>query len=193
MKKFTVAPLVGFSPISHMGHVHDFSEITPKSTFTYIGVSPKPTVFTIHERLEIFERQSLSYRWMSNDLIAFSSNSMGESIARAAISFDRKDLVLIFGKDRQRDAEKLVKAINENRIKELKEMPLNSVTIEYTPSLGREMGFSGTNMRKAAAEGDFATFWHHLGHCFDLQEAREIMSRVKSAIDKGDLSIKRPK
>lgn len=193
-KSFTVAPLVGFSPISHMGHIHDFYEAAGRRNLNYIGMSRKSTVFTVLERLEIFERQCESYRWITNtNMFAFSSDSMGDSIERAAFSSRRTNLVLVFGRDRQRDAEKLQKAIEDGKIKELKDRVFESVTIVYTPSIGREMGFSGTNMRKAAFEGDLVTFWHHLGHCFDLLEAREIMNRVKVAIDKGDLTIKRPK
>ena len=67
----------------------------------------------------------------------------------------------------------------------------DEIHIHHPEDEGRTHGMSGTNMRKAAAEGDTQTFSKHIGPAFSAAEKKSLMKKTADAIKTGKLALKR--
>ena len=187
----SIIPLMGVSPISHMGHAADLgAKLASLPGPRHVGLSAKTDVFTADERKHVMSRQ-----WKDHAADMHVIKSGGEMVAKAYHSLPRtpgkKVLNIVVGHDRADFAEKLKKSVQEGRIKEL--MPhekFHEINIHY-PDGNRGHGMSGTKMRTAARDGDTKEFHRHLGPMFSEQEASDIMKRVKHGIDTGTVKVKR--
>lgn len=197
MIDITIAPMVGFYPHSHMGHAFDIGRsMDLHEGVKIVGISNKLSVFTFEERLEIVRRQfyMAGIRYIPTFVPV---SSMGETIKIAASSLFANDrerpcrLTLIYGPDRQRDAERFRTAILDGKIPEASVLNVKEVNISYTMATGRAMGFSGTEMRTAAVHGQFEKYWAHLGHWAALEKAAEYHDRIVRAYDLGEMSLAR--
>ncbi len=188
----SVIPLVGFSPISHMGHAMDLGGAMKKSPGKkWIGISSKADVFDPAERATILKRQ-----WNSPNINIHIGSSGGETIGKAYKSLPKngkKHLHIVVGADRVAFAEGLKRSLENGGIKEMDGNSWDSVQIHTPEDSERSHGLSGTNMRLAATMGDKATFSKHLGPMFDENETINIMDRVKKSILTGKIKLKRNK
>jgi hypothetical protein len=186
----TVVPLTGFSPISHMGHAHDLGSTVKKLPGTkHIGISSKSDVYSPEERAHILHKQ-----WNQKDLHAHVVKSAGETIRAAHDSLPahgKKVLHLVVGHDRKDMAEGLKKSLEAGKIKEMHGKHFDEIHIHHPEDTERSHGMSGTNMRTAALNGHLNTFHKHLGSMFSKEEAKKHMERIKSALQKGKLAVKR--
>lgn len=186
----SVIPLVGFSPFSHMGHAADLGGALSKLPGSkHIGISTKADVYTPEERADILKRQ-----WNQEDLTAHPVKSGGDTIARAYSalpSTGQRHLHILVGADRLDFANGLKKSLEEGKIKEMGDNRWDSITVHTPEDMNREHGMSGTNMRAAVSSGDFDTFYKHLGSMFSRKEAQEHFNRIKSALDSGQIKVKR--
>lgn len=190
-----ISPLVGVSPISHMGHYHDLGKtISSIPGRKYIGISKKGnTVFSPEEREKVLRTQ------FGKSIGVLHSTSGGESVSSVYHSLpagSQKHLHMVVGHDRKEFAEGLKDALENGKIKEMKGKKWDSVTIHYPENTERQttskgIPFSGTNMRKAAAQGDLDTFHEHLGPNFTRKTAKQIMQRVQKGIAAGHIKLKR--
>ena len=187
----SVIPLVGFSPISHMGHAHDLGGAMKKlpEGDKHIGISSKADTFEPKERADILHKQ-----WGIHNLQHHVVKSGGETIAHAyhaAPKTGRKELHLLVGSDRKDFAEGLKKSLEAGKIKEMGEHKWDAIHI-HTPEDGdRSHGMSGTKMRTAVAEGNHSEFKRHLGPMFSDREAHRIHKKIKAAMDSGAVKVKR--
>jgi hypothetical protein len=185
----SVVPLVGFSPLSHMGHAHDLGgTLSNLPGSKHVGISAKSDVFTPEERKNVLNRQ-----WGSN-VKAEVSNSGGATIANAFNSMPKtgkKVLHIVVGSDRLGFAEGLKNSLEAGKIKEMGDNNFDEIHIHTPKDEDRSHGMSGTNMRQAATNGDIETFHKHLGTMFSRQEAQDMMKKTKEAIDSGKLKVKR--
>ena len=197
MIDITIAPMVGFYPHSHMGHAFDIGRAMDlHEGVKIVGISNKPSVFTFEERLEIVRRQfyMAGIRYIPTFVPV---SSMGETIKIAAASLFAADrerpsrLTLIYGADRERDAERFRAAILNGNIPEASVLNVKQVNISYTTGTGRAMGFSGTEMRTAAVNGQFEKYWAHLGHWASFEKANEYHDRIVQAYDRGEMILSR--
>ena len=67
----------------------------------------------------------------------------------------------------------------------------DEIHIHHPEDSDRSHGMSGTNMRKAAHEGNSETFHKHLGSMFSRPESDKIMKKVKTGIESGQIPLKR--
>jgi len=187
-------PMVGFSPISHMGHAQDLGGALKKLPGSkHIGISSKADAFTPEERKSILGRQ-----WgdTDNNHIHIVSGA-GETIRRAHDSMTgpgRKILHILVGKDRASFAEGLKRSLEQGKIKEMEGRKFDEIHIHYPEDTERTHGMSGTKMRAAANEdGDAAEkeFHRHLGPMFSRDESNNIKSKIKSGILSGKIPLKR--
>jgi len=185
----SVVPLVGFSPLSHMGHARDLGGILSNLPGSkHVGISAKSDVFSPEDRKDVLNRQ-----WGSN-VKAEVSNSGGATIANAFNSMPKtgkKVLHIVVGSDRRAFAEGLMKSLHAGKIKEMGDNKFDEIHIHTPEDEGRSHGMSGTKMRQAASDGDIETFHKHLGSMFSRKEAQSMMDKTKTAIDSGQLKIKR--
>jgi hypothetical protein len=186
----SVIPLVGFSPISHMGHAADLgSALNALPGTKHIGISKKADVFSPDERANILKKQ-----WGKVDTNIHPVASAGETVKKAFDSLPstrRRVLHLLVGSDRASFAEGLKASLEAGKIKEMGNDRFDDIQIHYPKDVKRTHGMSGTNMRAAAVRGDRATFAKHLGPMFKGDEIDNVMSRVKSGIDSGAIKLKR--
>ena len=185
----TVIPMVGFSPISHMGHAKDLGGAMAKLPGDkHIGISQKADAFTPEERKGILKKQ-----WTSAKPEVHIVAGAGETIRKAhdAMPEGKKHLHLLVGADRKGFADGLKKSLEAGKIKEMGEHKFDSITVHTPEDSDRSHGMSGTKMRAAANEGDAETFHKHMGPAFSRKESDGIMSKVKSGIDSGAIPLKR--
>lgn len=185
----SVIPLVGFSPISHMGHAHDLGGALKKLPGKkHIGISNKADVFSPEERSHIMKKQ-----WGDKDVTHHFSSSGGEVISKAYHSLPKgkKHLHILVGHDRKDMADKLKGALENGKIKEMNGHKWDSIHVHTPEDSDRTHGMSGTNLRKAAHEGNHEEFHRHLGHMFSKEESKGIMHKVKKGLDEGKIKLKR--
>lgn len=180
---------MGASPHTHMGHIKDVIGGMGEGS-KFVGLSGKSDLFTDEERADIANRQSQGKAEFKVEKTA------GQTVGRAVKSFNASPaakihLHLHFGSDRVEMAERLKSSIMAGRIPELEGQIPASVTVHYPQDPDRLHGLSGTNMRRAASEKDFATYKRHLGPSFSDAEARDLMNTVHNAIATGKLPVKR--
>jgi hypothetical protein len=188
----SVIPLVGFSPISHMGHAHDLGAALGKLHGTkHVGMSKKADAFKPEERQSILSRQ-----WGDHGAKVHLTSSGGDTVARAYHGLPKhgkKVLHILVGHDRKEFAHKLKDSLEAGKIPEMNGGKFDAIHIHHPEDSDRSHGLSGTNMRKAASEGDHETFAKHLGPMFSNHETKTIMGRVKGALDSGSIKVKRAK
>ena len=185
----SVVPLVGFSPLSHMGHAQDLGNtLSSLPGSKHVGISAKTDVFSPEERKNVLKKQ-----WGSN-INAEVNTSGGSTIANAFNSMPKtgkKVLHIVVGSDRRDFAEGLKKSLDAGKIKEMGDNKFDEVYIHTPKDENRSHGMSGTKMRQSASDGDIETFHKHLGSMFSRKEAQSMMDRTKTAIDSSKLKIKR--
>ena len=186
----SVIPLVGFSPFSHMGHAADlgakFKTLPGKK---HIGISSKSDAFTPEERKNILNRQ-----WGDKSTTYHVTSSGGDTIAKAHASLPakgKKVLHILVGHDRVSFAHGLKKSLEAGKIKEMEGKKFDEINVHTPEDKERSHGMSGTKMRMSASSGDLNSFHKHLGSMFSKEEAKQLMSRTKSAIASGKLGLKR--
>lgn len=187
----SVIPMVGFSPISHMGHAHDLgSALSKLPGKKHVGMSKKADLFSPEERSSIMKKQWGEHGDVQHHIVS----SGGEMAAKAFHSLPKtgkKHLHILVGADRSEFAHGLKKSLEAGKIKEMGSHKFDSISVHYPDDTERKHGMSGTKMRTAAAAGDHETFHKHLGPMFDKKESLNIMRKVKSGIDSGQLKVKR--
>jgi len=186
----SVIPLVGFSPISHMGHAHDLGGAMKKLPGKkHIGISQKDDVFSPEERSHIMKKQ-----WGQEGVNHHFTKSGGDTIGHAYHSLPeggKKHLHILVGGDRVEMAHGLKKSLEAGKIPEMNGHKWDSIHIHTPEDSNRKHGMSGTNLRSAAVTDDHEEFHRHLGHAFSKNEADSIRKRVKSAILSKKIKIKR--
>lgn len=186
----SVIPLVGFSPISHMGHAHDLGGAMKKLPGKkHIGISQKDDVFSPEERSHIMKKQ-----WGQEGVNHHFTKSGGDTIGHAYHSLPKdgkKHLHILVGGDRTEMAHGLKKSLEAGKIPEMNGHKWDSIHIHTPEDSNRKHGMSGTNLRSAAVTDDHEEFHRHLGHAFSKGEADSIRQRVKSAIISKKIKIKR--
>jgi len=185
----SVIPLVGFSPISHMGHAADLGGKMKELPGTkHIGISGKSDVFSPEERSHILSKQ-----WGDDSVQHHIGAPAGEVIRRAhdSLPAGKKHLHLLVGGDRVDFAKNLKASLEANKIKEMEGKKIDKITIHTPDDVERKHGLSGTNMRNAAAKGDRKTFQKHLGNMFSEKETTSIMNKVKGGLESGAIKVKR--
>jgi cytidylate kinase len=185
----SVIPMVGFSPISHMGHAADLGgSLSSLPGTKHVGISGKSDVFSADERKDILSRQ-----WGQGNQSVHIVKGAGETIRRAYESLPqgRRHLHILVGHDRKDFAEGLKKSLEAGKIKEMGDDKFDSVTLHYPKDTDRSHGMSGTRMRQAAGRGDVDEVHRHLGSSFSKEEAGKITNRMKGAIDSGKLKLVR--
>lgn len=186
----SVIPMVGFSPISHMGHAKDLGGSLEKLPGTkHIGISAKADAFSPEERKGILERQ-----WGDGKVNVHISSGAGEPIRAAYDSMSGdgpKHLHILVGSDRKSFAEGLKRSLEAGKIKEMEGRKFDSITIHTPEDPDRSHGMSGTKMRLAAHEGNEEEFHRHLGPMFSREESNNIMSRIRDGISSGKIPLKR--
>jgi len=182
-----VVPLVGFSPVSHMGHVKDLGGAMNKTgaSVKLIGMSKKAAHFSPMERKDIWNKQS------GGDIKAHVVSGAGETIRKAydALPNDGKPkhLHLVYGHDRKDVAYGVKKALDTGKIKEMGDMRFDHVHVHFPEDNVRSHGFSGTKMRQAAHEKDEPTLKAHLGGAY----SKDISDKIKVGIRAGHIPLKR--
>ena len=185
----SVIPMVGFSPISHMGHAADLGASLSRLPGTkHVGISSKADVFSPEERKGILSRQ-----WGEGQHQVHVVRGAGETIRRAYDSLPegRKHLHILVGHDRKDFAEGMKSSLESGKIKEMEDKKFDSISLHYPEDTDRSHGMSGTKMRKAASEGNVAEVHRHLGKSFSKKEAASITKRMKDAISSGKLKLMR--
>lgn len=185
----SVIPLVGFSPISHMGHAADLGGKMKELPGTkHIGISGKSDVFSPEERSSILSKQ-----WGDKNVKHHIGSPAGEVIRRAhdSLPAGKKHLHLLVGGDRLEWAKGLKASLEAGKIKEMEGKKFHNITVHTPDDVERKHGLSGTNMRTAASKGDKETFKKHLGNMFSDKETNNIMNKVKSSLDSGAIKVKR--
>lgn len=186
----SVIPLVGFSPISHMGHAHDLGGAMKKLPGKkHIGISQKDDVFSPEERSHIMKKQ-----WGQEGVNHHFTKSGGDTIGHAYHSLPKdgkKHLHILVGGDRVEMAHGLKKSLEAGKIPEMNGHKWDSIHIHTPEDSNRKHGMSGTNLRSAAVTDDHEEFHRHLGHAFSKGEADSIRQKVKSAIISKKIKIKR--
>lgn len=186
----SVIPMVGFSPISHMGHASDLGgKLARLPGQKHVGVSSKADLFSPEERKGIMSRQ-----WGNKDTTTHVVSGAGETIRKAYDAMPktgRKVLHLLLGADRAGMAAGLKKSLEQGKIKEMEHHKFDEIHIHAPDDGDRSHGMSGTRMRQAAADGDEKEFHRHLGSMFSRNESNKIMGRVKSGIESGAVKLKR--
>lgn len=186
----TAIPLVGFSPISHMGHARDLGGAMSKLPGTkHLGISSKSDVFSPEERKGILERQ-----WGSTGTNVHVVSGAGDTIRRAHDSLTgkgRKVLHILVGKDRESWAHGLKNSLEQGKIKEMEGRKFDEIHVHTPEDSDRSHGMSGTKMRAAAVNDDKDEFHRHIGPMFSGNESEKIRSKVKGAIQSGQIKLKR--
>lgn len=186
----SVIPLVGFSPISHMGHAHDLgAKMKQLPGKKHVGISNKADVFSPEERSHIMHKQ-----WGQKDINHHFTKSGGDTIGHAYHSLPKegkKHLHILVGGDRKDFAHGLKKSLEAGKIPEMNGHKWDSIHIHTPDDEERHHGMSGTNMRNAVHNDDHETFKKHLGPAFNDKEAHHIRGKIKSALDDGRIKVKR--
>lgn len=186
----SVIPLVGFSPISHMGHAHDLGGAMKKLPgHKTVGISNKADVFSPNDRSKIMKKQ-----WGQKDVNHHFTKSGGDTIGHAFHKLPKtgkKHLHILVGADRKGFAEGLKKSLEAGKIPEMNGHKWDHIHIHTPSDEGRSHGMSGTKMREAAHKGDHETFHKHLGTHFSKEDAHKISGRIKQAIESKQLKLKR--
>ena len=187
----TVMPMMGASPISHMGHATDIGGTIMRNPGTkHVGISQKADVFTPEERKSIMHRQ-----WGHPDDVHFHVvKSAGETLGKAYKSLPekgKKHLHIVVGADREAMGHQLKKSIEAGKIPEMEGGKFDKITV-HTASADRAHGMSGTRMRQAANNNDLAEFHRHLGNpVFSKDFAQKAMKRVQTGLQTGKITLKR--
>lgn len=186
----TVVPLMGVSPISHMGHAHDIGKKVNSLPGTkHIGLSAKADVFDPQERKKIMKKQ-----WGHRDTKFHIVASAGDTIKKAHDSLPKdgkKILHIVVGSDRKEFGHKIKHALENGKIKEMGNNKWHEIHVHTPDDSNRTHGMSGTKMRHAAHTGDYHTFKKHLGVMFNDTQVKSIMAKTQAGIVSGKIKLKR--
>jgi hypothetical protein len=186
----SVIPMVGFSPISHMGHAKDLGDSLKKLPGTkHVGISKKADLFEPSERKHIMNKQ-----WGDVGHKTHVVSGMGETVRHAYNSLPKhgkKVLHILLGADRRDKAEGLKSYLEAGKIKEMEHHKFDEIHVHSPEDSDRSHGMSGTKMRQSAADQNGAEFHRHIGPMFNRNESDKIMHKVKSGIDGGSIKLKR--
>lgn len=186
----TVIPLMGVSPVSHMGHKLDLGDTMKKLPGTkHLGMSSKETTFSSSERENVLKKQ-----WNMPKLNVHHTSSGGEVIGNAYKSLPetgKKVLHILVGHDRKEFAHGLKQSLEKGSIKEMQGKKWDEIHVHHPEDTNRSHGFSGTSLRQSVANNDKEAFDRHIGPMFTDQEKTTMFSKIRSAITKGSLKIKR--
>lgn len=194
----TIVPMMGLSPLSHMGHYIDMGVPLIKASREYgdviVGVSAKnDSVFTDKERVNVLSRQWT--KGYHNPNVKFITvQSAGETVAYAydyLTDFYEKKLNIFVGSDRIAFGEGLRDSIRNGKIPELCGGKFDEVDVIGPTTDRTDHGLSGTRMRVAARDGDFPTFREHIGDSFSADQIQRMFERTRAAIEDGRLKVKR--
>lgn len=189
----SIVPLVGFSPISHMGHAEDLGKtLTHLPGEHHVGISSKNSISTISNqtRAKIFRKQIHKIEPTSN-VHTHISDSAGATIAKVFHSMPKdkkKHLHILVGHDRASMAENLKRSLESGKIKEMGKHNWDSISLHF-PEGNRAGGYSGTKMRTAAASGDKEEFHRHIG--LEKEESNKLLKKVQKAIKSKEIKVKR--
>jgi len=192
----SIIPLMGLSPISHMGHFFDLgAKLKTLPGQKFVGVSSKNNIFDDdgEQRIYIIKRQWGEF--IDGSINFESCNSAGVTVAKAFDSLNpesRKILHILVGTDRFVFGKRLKRSIEEGKLKELKGS-FDEILLHSPENSDRSHGLSGTRMRNCALQRDFLGFAEHVGACFFDFERWEYMGKIKLAIESGQIKVKRPK
>lgn len=181
-------PLVGFSPISHMGHAIDLGGTMKKIPGEkFVGVSNKSDFIGPEERKHIMEKQ-----WGDVGAKINFANKPDETLKNAYDSVKNKTgkkiLHIVVGKDRESFGNNLKKSIENRKVPGAE---FDEVHVHMPDDENRTHGLSGTKMRQAALDGNTAEFHRHMGAMFSDKESNAMMNRIKSGIQSNKLTVKR--
>jgi hypothetical protein len=178
---------MGASPHTHMGHQIDVVGGMGAGK-KFVGLSGKSDVFSDKEREDIANKQSGGSAEFKVE------KSAGQTVGRAFDSMKgsgKKILHLHFGHDRKEMAERLKSSIEAGKIPELNGEKPHAVHIHYPSDENREHGLSGTGMRKAAEENNFAVYKKHMGPNFSDKVIKSTMGRTRVGLLAGKIKVKR--
>lgn len=193
--RVVVVPMMGLSPVSHMGHrldVYDHLMYKYRHDHWVIGIGSKNTIFTAAERQHVLIRQWSFADYLPRTVHFVHVTSAGQTLAYAhglSEPFGHIDLTILVGDDRRKFGEGLKTSIKLHKIPELSGGVFDSIGVDVLPP--REHDFSGTRMRRAAGDGDMDTFLEHLGPNLDIDVARKIYHRTQDAVLCERLAINR--
>lgn len=186
----SVIPMVGFSPISHMGHAKDLGGALKKLPGTkHVGISKKADTFEPAERKHIMNKQ-----WGNVGHKTHVVGGAGETIRHAYDSLPKhgkKVLHILLGADRHEMAKGLKSSLGAGKIKEMEHHKFDEIHVHSPEDSDRSHGMSGTKMRQAAADKNGDEFHRHIGPMFNRNESDKIMHKVKGGIDSGSIKLKR--
>ena len=186
----SVVPLMGVSPISHMGHAHDIGgKLKSLPGKRHVGLSQKADIFSPEERKKIMHKQ-----WGHKDTKFHVVPAAGHTVRHAYDSLPKhgkKVLHILVGGDRKEFGHGLKNALHAGKIKEMGEHKWDEIHVHTPDSENRDHGMSGTKMRNAAHENDHETFKKHLGPMFKDNEAKSIMKRTQEGLKSGKIKLKR--
>jgi len=188
----SVIPLMGASPISHMGHAHDLGGALRRLPGTkHVGISSKADLFSPEERKSILNRQ-----WKDVGHTTHVVKMAGETVRKAYDSIPentkRKELHLLVGGDRKDFADGLKTALEAGKIKEMEGRKFDKIHVHFPEDTNRTHGMSGTKMRTSVSQDDFDTFHNHLGKDeFSKKEASSIFKKIKTGLSSGKVKVKR--
>lgn len=179
----TAVPLVGFAPHSHDGHAMDLGGTVHglPGKHKVIGISQKASLLSAAHRKRIFKRQ-LDHRGFKG-IDVHPSTGAGDTLRKAADKVANKKgkrvLHIVVGKDREKFGHALKTSLHAGKIAGIEADHFHEIHVHTPKDENRSHGMSGTNMRKAAQEGNVKEFHRHLGGGFSRPEATKLMSRVK--------------
>lgn len=188
METLSVVPLVGFSPISHIGHVIDLAQtlaVLPGNKV--IGISKSSGPFDNDFRLRIFKRQMGK---LADDISSFISMGVADTLSYHNYQGVPTTLNIVVGHDRISFGQRIKDCLTGGSFKEFPDNPFKEIII-HTPPHPRTHGLSGMKMRQAAWDREQEVFYKHLGPNFSFEESNDILEQVREAIVQGNLSIKR--
>ena len=159
METVTIVPMMGLSPISHMGHYIDIGQTCLKYCKdgpVIVGLSLNNAgIFTPLERERVIDRQWTNRRHIPA-LKFLGVKSAGETVAYAydeLPSFCSSRLNIIVGGDREKFGNGLKKSIEEGKIPELNGGKFDEIEVIIPPIDRKNHGLSGTAMRIAVRDG----------------------------------------
>lgn len=190
MSSVTVIPLMGLSPHSHMGHRYDLGEkLATLPGPRLVGISGAPGILTLSERCSILEKQ-----WAGINCLFFPTDSAGKTIAMAnklCQDAKLKTLNILVGADRKvKQGLGLKKSLEAGKIKEMEGQFWDEINVITPDDEERTHGLSGTRMRQAIIDDDFATYLQHYGK-YDLNAESVYSLVLRPAAVSGELVVKR--
>tara|TARA_R110000822_G_scaffold66712_1_gene162748 strand:- start:528 stop:1160 length:633 start_codon:yes stop_codon:yes gene_type:complete len=176
----------GLAPTSHMGHAIDLGGALSKTgaRIKVINMSNKSGPIPDSTKRRILRTQLKTAG--HNGIQVRATPTIGDSIRNMKERMNKEHpgkrhvLHLVSGGDRADKTEAMKKNIQSGGMVKYGIHPKDWHEIHvHTPeNPNRPHGFSGTNMRAAAADGNIAEYHRHIGPGFNRDEAERLMNRV---------------